>query len=344
MNESSSLSTSDRSQSVPSLSLIFAPVRIELIEVEKQLFDWSKASSPSLREITRLTISRPGKLIRPGLFLLIASHFGYKGKDRIKTAAIIEAIHSASLIHDDIIDNSTLRRGEATACKAFGPEFSLLFGDYLFIKSITRALSFKNKKIVKVLAEASGKMIEGEIEELVQSFNLELTEKTYFKIIGKKTASLFRASCELAAELAGAPAEIRSELEAYGFNLGLVFQIVDDLLDLKGESQETGKARFSDLREGRITLPLIRAIKTWPEEQKKKVADWLKKRQGRWPEPVNSFNDFLLELETGGALTSSLKTAEKLADRAKNCLAKLEPGPYQASLIKLVDFVLRRKK
>ena len=344
MNESSSLSTSDRSQSVPSLSLIFAPVRIELIEVEKQLFDWSKASSPSLREITRLTISRPGKLIRPGLVLLIASHFGYKGKDRIKTAAIIEAIHSASLIHDDIIDSSALRRGQVTAFKAFGPEFSLLFGDYLFMKSITRALDFKNDKIVKTLAEASGQMIEGEIEELAQSFNLELTEKAYFKIISKKTASLFRASCRLASELAGAPAEIKSELETFGFNLGLVFQIVDDLLDLKAETQETGKPRFSDLREGRITLPLIRAIKTWPEEQKKKVAGWLKKRHGEWPEPVVSFNDFLLELETGGALASSLKTAEKLAERARACLAKLEPDSYQESLIKLTEFVLKRKK
>ncbi|HRT25783.1 MAG TPA: polyprenyl synthetase family protein [Candidatus Saccharicenans sp.] len=344
MNRSLSLPTADRHQPALSLSVIFAPIQTELAQVERQLFNWAKVSSPALRDIARQTVSRPGKLIRPGLFLLITGYFGYDNKDKIKIAATIEAIHSASLIHDDIIDSSALRRGQATAFKAFGPEFSLLFGDYLFIKSIGRALDFKNNQIAKILAEASGQMIEGEIEELAQSFNLELTEKAYFKIIGKKTASLFQASCRLASELAGTPAEIKSELETYGFNLGLVFQIVDDLLDLKGETRETGKSRFSDLREGRITLPLIRAIKTWPEEQKKKVAGWLKRRHGEWPEPVVSFNDFLLELETGGALGSSLKTAEKLAERAKACLAKLEASPYQESLIKLTEFVLKREK
>ncbi|MBP6059694.1 MAG: polyprenyl synthetase family protein [Candidatus Saccharicenans sp.] len=344
MNRSLSLPTVNQPHSELSLSLIFAPIRTELARVERQLFNWARTSNPALREIARQTVSRPGKLIRPGLFLLITGYFGYNNKDKIKIAATIEAIHSASLIHDDIIDSSALRRGQVTAFKAFGPEFSLLFGDYLFMKSITRALDFKNDKIVKTLAEASGQMIEGEIEELAQSFNLELTEKAYFKIISKKTASLFRASCRLASELAGAPAEIKSELETFGFNLGLVFQIVDDLLDLKAETQETGKPRFSDLREGRITLPLIRAIKTWPEEQKKKVAGWLKKRHREWSEPVAGFNDFLLELETGGALASSLKTAEKLAGRAKNCLAKLEPGLYQESLVKLTEFVLKRKK
>ncbi|MDD8019888.1 MAG: polyprenyl synthetase family protein [Acidobacteriota bacterium] len=294
--------------------------------------------------MAKRAISRQGKLIRPGLFLLITSHYGYQGKDKIKAAAVIEAIHSASLIHDDIIDGSALRRGEATAFKVFGPEFSLLFGDYIFIKSIVSALDFKNKELIKILAKASGEMIEGEIEELTQSFNLRISEKTYFKIIGKKTASLFRAICELAAELAGVPEDIRPELTAYGFNLGLVFQIVDDLLDLKSESQETGKMRFSDWREGRITLPVIRALKAWPAEQKKKAACWLKKSQDKKPQSVIGFYDFLSGLENSGAIDSSLRTAGELADRAKNCLMKLEKSPYQKSLVELTDFVLKRKK
>jgi len=272
----------------------------------------------------------------------MTGHFDYQEKDRIEAAATIEAIHAASLIHDDIIDGSALRRGKATALKAFGPEFSLLFGDYLFIKSIARALDFKNKKIARILAEASGQMIEGEIEELTQSYNLKISENTYFKIISKKTASLFQAIGELAAELAGVPPDLSQELKAYGFNLGLVYQIVDDLLDLQGDSDETGKARFSDWREGRITLPVIRALKTWPEKQKKQQPA-AKKEKKEQKLPADSFNNFLSELEKSGAISSSFRTADKLAHKAKNYLAKLETSPYRESLVKLVDFVLKRK-
>ncbi len=343
MIKSYTLSPNRKSESDASLVSIFAPVRSELQAVENQLLGWSKASSQSMIAMARQTISRPGKLIRPGLFLLITGHFGYQEKDRIETAATIEAIHVASLIHDDIIDGSALRRGKATALKAFGPEFSLLFGDYLFIKSIARALDFKNKKIARILAEASGQMIEGEIEELSQSYNLKISENTYFKIIRKKTASLFQAIGELAAELAGVPPDLSQELKAYGFNLGLVYQIVDDLLDLQGDSDETGKARFSDWQEGRITLPVIRALKTWPEKQKKAAASWLKKEKKEQKLPADSFNNFLSELEKSGAISSSFRTADKLADKAKNYLAKLETSPYRESLVKLVDFVLKRK-
>jgi len=186
-------------------------------------------------------------------------------------------------------------------------------------------------------------MIEGEIEELTESYNLKISEKTYFKIIGKKTASLFQAIGELAGELAGAPEDLSQELKAYGFNLGLVYQIVDDLLDLQGDSNETGKARFSDWQEGRITLPVIRALKTWPEKQKKAAASWLKKEKEKPKMPVDDFNNFLSELEKSGAISSSFRTANKLADKAKSYLAKLEASPYQESLVKLVDFVLKRK-
>lgn len=331
-----------KTDAVPSLDEIFSPVSKELKAVEQVLQTWSEATSPAIKKMARQVLSRQGKLIRPGLLLLVTAHLGYKGKENIRTAAAVEAIHTASLIHDDIIDSSPTRRGQKTVVRVFGPGFSLLLGDYLFIRSISNSLAVSEKNITRILARVTEQMIEGEIEELAQSYNFNLTERQYHQIIRKKTAGLFQAICELACELGEAPEEDASALVAYGLNLGLTFQVIDDLLDLVGNPVETGKDRFSDLREGRVTLPVILAFKNSSPEMKNLMKLLLEKLRVK-PEE-KSFSDLLRLLENNGALELTFKQAEKLAERARRAVLKLVPSIYRQSLLGLVDFVLYRKK
>jgi octaprenyl-diphosphate synthase len=287
-------------------------------------------------------ISSQGKLIRPGLLLLLAGYLDYRGKEKVQTAAAVEAIHMASLIHDDIIDGSPTRRGQKTAVRIFGPGLSLLLGDYFFIKSIENSMAVSSQNIPRILAKVTEQMIEGEIEELAQSYNFDLTEGQYLQIIRKKTAGLFQAICEIACILGDASREEESLMHGYGLNLGLTFQIIDDLLDLVGNPSETGKDRFSDLREGRVTLPVIIALKNCAPEMENRLKAALKKVKVK-PEEKN-FYCLLRLLEESQALDLTYEQAEKFAEKARKATLKLPPSVYRQSLVKLVDFVLHRKK
>ncbi len=327
---------------VPSLSEIFRPVNRRLSQVDCTLRSWPGQTSPLLRTMAARTISRPGKLIRPGILLLITGHLGYRDGQDILLAAAVEGIHLASLIHDDIIDRSTYRRGEKTALQRFGPDFSLLLGDFFFIRSIARSLSVRDRKIPEMLAEAARMMIEGEIEELAESYNFNLSRTRYLKIIEKKTASLFQTTCRLAGRLAGAGRKEVKALEEYGLNLGLAFQVTDDLLDLVGQPSRTGKPTFSDLREGRVTLPVIYALKRADRSSRHKLESSLhnikeNKEAGDWPQ--------LLELiKSTGALDQTFGQAVGLAGKARRAALKLKPSLYRQSLLQLIDFVLWRER
>ncbi len=326
------------------LEKIFSPVARQLKSVQKCLTALGKGTSPVLKKVVRKVVIRQGKLIRPGIMLLIASHYGHRGRREIAAASALETIHLASLIHDDIIDGSTLRRGQKTALTIFGLEFSLLLGDFLFLQSINSFLNLTDRKITKKLVESTRLMVEGEIEELANSFNLNLKESQYFRIIEKKTARLFQTGCEIACLLSQAPEKEKKALRKYGLNLGLVFQIVDDLLDLVGNPRETGKPRFSDLKEGRITLPFILALKKADPKTKKGFKQLLLRINNRKSPNQNNFLSLLKVMENTGSLQLSFKLAQEIADQARSAVKKLQPSPYRQSLLELVDFVLYRKK
>lgn len=274
--------------------------------------------------------------------LLITGHFGYRGSHDLPLAAAVEGLHLASLIHDDIIDRSAYRRGEKTAWRRFGPDFGLLLGDFFFIRSVARSLAFEEKEIPAMLAEAARLMIEGEIEELAESHNLKISRGRYLKIIEKKTASLFQTTCRLAACLGRAGSEETKALEEYGLNLGLTFQVIDDLLDLTGRPSQTGKPAFSDLREGRVTLPLIHALQaTGPagQQQLKKEMERLK------TEKTQSVSQKLINfIRSTGAFQRTFRQAEILAARARSAALRLRPSLYRRSLLQLTDFVLWREQ
>lgn len=327
---------------VPSLSEIFRPVNRSLSQVDRTLRSWPGQTSPALRSMAARIISRRGKLLRPGILLLITGHLGHRNGQDILLAAAVEGIHLASLIHDDIIDRSAYRRGEKTALQRFGPDFSLLLGDFFFIRSITRSLSIRDEKIPEMLAEAARIMIEGEIEELAESYNFSLSQARYLKIIEKKTASLFQTTCRLAGRLGGAGRKEAQVLEEYGLNLGLAFQVTDDLLDLVGQPARTGKPTFSDLREGRVTLPVIYALKQVDRSLRQKLEAFLhnikeNKESGDWPA--------LLELiKSTGALGQTFRQAVGLAGKARQAALQLKPSLYRQSLLQLIDFVLWREQ
>jgi octaprenyl-diphosphate synthase len=331
-----------KNKEASSLDEIFSPVSQDLRQVEKLLQVWYCATSPVIKKMASQVISSQGKLIRPGLLLLATGHLGYRGNEGVRTAAAVEAVHTASLIHDDIIDDSPTRRGQKTAARIFGTGFSLLLGDYLFIKSIGNSLAITRKNIPQILARVTEQMIEGEIDELAHSYNFNLTERQYFQIIRKKTAGLFQASCEIACTLDDAPKEEESALRLYGLNLGLTFQVVDDLLDLAGNPVETGKDRFSDLKEGRVTLPLILALKNSPPEIEPRLKTLLEKIKSQ-PEE-NNLITLLRLIEKSGALNLTFKKAKRLAEGARRAANKLIPSIYRQSLLDLLDFVLYRKK
>jgi len=331
-----------KEQIAPDIKSIFYPIKSEIKSVESQLKIWSKNSPSAIRAMASKVVSNYGKLLRPGLLLLVSGHLGYKGKDRISLAAAIEVVHTASLIHDDIIDNSSLRRGQETAALSFGPDFGLLLGDYLFIRSIKRSLSLTDKNVALILTRVTEEMVEGEIEELRQSFNFNLTENQYYQIIRKKTAGLFQAACELSCYLAQASEKEKAAFITYGHHLGLIFQITDDLLDITGNSAQTGKSILSDLREGRVTLPLILALKNLnPREKIYWLAELKKYRQKT---NKTNYSSILKLMNYTGALEQTFAQAEKKADKARKAIHLLPDSAYRRSLLDLVDFVLYRKK
>ena len=335
-------STLPRPSVLPGPAEIFAPVSRKLRSVDRALQSWPGRASPVLLKMARQTVSKQGKLIRPGILLLITGHLGYKGKNDTILAAAVEAIHLASLIHDDIIDGSAYRRGEKTVVHRFGPNFSLLLGDFFFIRSIARTLSSEDPKIPQMLAATAQEMIEGEMEELEESYNFSLTPSRYLKIIEKKTASLFRTTCRLGCRLGRARRKDEAALAEYGLNLGLAFQVIDDLLDLVGQPAETGKPVFSDLREGRVTLPLILALR----HQEPAARRELKRRLERISRDQDraSISCLLAMMERSGAFRLTFEQAQALAGKARQAALTLKPSLHRQSLLQLVDFVLWRKR
>lgn len=335
----STLTAPDR---VPDLEEIFAPVSRRLRSVDRSLKFWPGLNSPYLRRMAAGAIPRKGKLIRPGIFLLITGHLGFRKKADVILAAAVEAMHLASLIHDDIIDRSAYRRGEKTALLKFGPDFSLLLGDFFFIRSIASSMPLGASEIPEMMAEAAQSMIEGEMEELAHSYNFNLSRSRYLKIIEKKTASLFLITCRLACRLGQAGRQETAALETYGQNLGLTFQVIDDILDLVAHPAETGKPAFSDLKEGRITLPIINALKQANPAGRKELRDQLEliRQEGG----ARRFRRLRRLLEECGALELAFRQAAIMASRARAAAGALRPSIYRQSLIRLVDFVLWRKK
>lgn len=323
----------------PDLNRIYAGINGDLASVESKLRDIARSRVPLIAEIGRYLFQKPGKRIRPALVLLGSRVFGGRAPEKVFLAALVELIHTSSLIHDDIIDNADTRRGKPTLHSKWGPNVTVLLGDHLYIKSISLSLESRLPRVTSILAEASVRMIEGEIKEFGANGELGLREKEYLEIIDRKTAALFSASCRLGGILGRAGGAEERALADFGTNLGLCFQMVDDILDYTGQEAVLGKPVLSDLAEGRVTLPLIFALSRKGSGMKDRARSFL--ADGRDDGAARSEVAGLV-LSLGGVDYARARAAE-YCRRSKDALGRLPRTPATESLSLLADFVLGRE-
>lgn len=323
-----------------SLRDLYSSILKELDAVEEELEFFTRSSNKIISEISTYLFQKSGKRIRPAILVLCSKLFGYKGKEHILMSALVETIHTASLIHDDIIDNSDIRRGRKTVHARWGPNITVLLGDYLYIKSL--ALSFQSDKneISRILVDVSCQMIDGELYEYYMSGNLAIKEKDYLNIIEKKTASLFFASCLIGGILGNASKQEEYLLIEFGKNLGISFQIIDDLLDYTGKEKTLGKPVLSDLGEGRITLPLIYTLNNNDGINRKRIARLMKHKA-----LDNAAKKEILDLvKSNGALDYTYKKAEEYSNKSKELISQFPQSVYRDTLALIPDFILKRNK
>jgi len=323
-----------------SLYTLYKDIREDLDSVEETLKLFSRSSNIIISEISSYLIRNSGKRIRPALLLLCSKLLGYKGKENILMSAIIETIHTASLIHDDIIDNSKIRRGKETIHARWGANITVLLGDYLYIKAMGLSLGSTHKQIIQILTDTSAQMIEGELNEYYLSGNLDVEEESYLDIINKKTASLFLASCRIGAILANSSKKEEQDLAEFGTNLGMSFQIIDDLLDFTGDEKILGKPVLSDLNEGRVTLPLIYTLKNDNYKDRKLITSFLKEKNGskKYKEEISEI------IQSNGALQYTQSTAREFSSKSKEIIQQFPKSIYRDTLTLFPDLILTRNK
>lgn len=322
------------------LSGVYVHIREELDRVEESLKDLSAAPNPLISEISHYLFQKKGKRIRPALLILCSKLLRYRGDDHIFMAALVEFIHTASLIHDDIIDNADRRRGLDSVHTRWGPNISVLLGDYLYIKTIGLSLESDYPGVVRILTDVSARMIDGELKEYALSGRLDTDEPDYLEIIGQKTASLFAAACQIGAVLGNATPEQERLLVDYGRDLGMTFQVIDDLLDFQGDEDELGKPVLSDLSEGRITLPIIYSLRNDGSANRRRLQTLMKKkRQSR-----ESRKEILDIIKENGALDYTYQKAEEYSLRAREYISLFPDSAHREALSLLAEFVLNRTR
>jgi len=319
---------------------IYKTIRTDLDAVENLLKEIGASSNPLIAEVNKYLFQKEGKRIRPALLILCSKLGGYRGTDHVFWSALVEIIHTASLIHDDIVDNSFLRRGRDTVHAKWGPNITVLLGDFLYIQSIAMALRTKNHAIIDILADVTVRMIEGELIEYSITGKPELSEDLYLEILDKKTAQLFSASCRIGGVLAGFLPEEEQRLCEFGRNLGLSFQIIDDLLDFTGDEATLGKPILSDFREGRITLPLIHALRRTKGQARVELLHLILNRKTE----KNAGKKILAHIVSHGALDYAYQRAAAFSQKAKDILAAFPRSPHRESLDRMADMVLQRRK
>ena len=339
MSELARNSIKSRVEKNPSLRRLYNNIMKDLEEVEQELRLFSRSPNKLISDISTYLFQTNGKRIRPALLLLCSKLLGYKGKEHILMSTLVEAIHTASLIHDDIIDNSKIRRGRESIHARWGPNITVLLGDYLYIKALGLSLQSKHRQIIQILTSISARMVEGELTEYYVSGNLGLAEKDYLDIINKKTASLFSASCRIGGILGEASKEEENYLAEYGANLGMSFQIIDDLLDFTGDEKTLGKPILCDLSEGRITLPLIYTLNNDGRENKKRVIELLKQKN----QDKESLEEILKIVKSNGALDYAHKKAEEFSHKSREIISQFPKSAQQEALSLLSEFILKRR-
>jgi octaprenyl-diphosphate synthase len=294
---------------------------------------------PFIRDVVHHLTRSGGKRIRPILVILSSRLCGCRSDEHLPYAAIVEFIHTATLLHDDVVDNAETRRGAATANILWGNEPSVLVGDFLFSKSFDLMAAHHNEEILKVMSKATTDLAEGEIMELLKTSDAHTLEEEYYEVIASKTAVLLSAACEIGALLGGVDHEKRIALRDFGFHIGMAFQLTDDVLDYASSDSTLGKDAGRDLKEGKVTLPLIHALKTATQQEKESIRENLAKSQTT----NEDFRDVKRIIEKYGGLDYASRVSKGHVDLAKSLLHVFPASHYKKALMDLADHIIARE-
>ena len=314
------------------LSLIAADMR----GVDALIAQRLTTSVALVGDVSQYIIAAGGKRLRPQLLLLCCGALGYTGTHRLTMAAVVEFIHTATLLHDDVVDDSTLRRGLPTANARFGNPASVLIGDFLYSRAFQMMVQVQEMRIMQVLADATNVIAEGEVLQLMNMYNADLSEADYLQVIRSKTSKLFEASAQVAAILAKVSPAVENACATFGQALGTAFQVIDDVLDYAGDASVLGKNLGDDLREGKCTLPLITAMQLAPPEDAATVRNAIEKGDVDALEAVASI------VKRTGALDAAMRSAQSEISRALEAAQHLPAGPYVDCMVQLAQQSLVR--
>ena len=322
------------------LAQIFEPIRDDLDAVEQEFIRHIQSRVALIPEMGRYIQNSGGKRVRPAVLLMAARLSGYAGDRAVLYASVVEFIHTATLVHDDIIDGADLRRGRLAVHSRWGNDITVLLGDYLYIKSMAMALTQDSLEIIRLLCDVTLRMIEGELYQLTKTGDVDITEEEHFEIIRRKTAFLFGGCAQIGGMLGGLSKEQESALREYGFNLGIAFQLVDDLLDYTADAAALGKPVGGDLREGKVTLPVIHLLRRGGPEPDRLIRDVVRDRSVS----AEQWREITRLLREQRSLEFSYERAVEYGNRAKDCLAVFPKGREREALMALTDYVLARDR
>ena len=321
---------------------ILSPINPDLEEVEDELEANIKSPVPLVYEISRYLLGSGGKRLRPSVLLLSSGACGLTaGVERIYSAAALELIHTATLLHDDVVDEAELRRGKTASNVVWGNKATVLVGDFMLARALGLIQSCGSLELIKAVTDAAAKLAEGQVLEVMSAKNmLEVSEEICFGIIENKTASLIESCGRVGAILAGADDEVKRSLGQYGFNVGVAFQLVDDALDYSSSEREFGKGVGQDLLEGKMTLPLFYSLKEVSDTERSRANDILLKRDGFKDDELGVIRE-LVEKYSGVEKTKAV--AKNFIHKARSAISSLPDNTFKNSLTMLADYVVERK-
>jgi octaprenyl-diphosphate synthase len=316
---------------------IYALIADDMARVNQCIRERLQSEVVLINQIGHYIINSGGKRLRPVLHLLANRALGYDGPHHIECATLIEFIHTATLLHDDVVDASDLRRGQDTANAVWGNEASVLVGDFLYSRAFQMMVTINDMRVMAILADATNTIAEGEVQQLLNVHDADTSEERYLHVIHSKTAKLFESATQLAAVLSKKDPALESSLARYGMHLGTAFQLIDDVLDYSESSDEIGKNIGDDLAEGKPTLPLIYTMRVGSDAQRKLVRQAIE-HGGR---------EFIAEIkaaiESTGAIEYTARAARAESDQAIQCLSALPASEYKDALQALAEFAVNRK-
>jgi octaprenyl-diphosphate synthase len=327
-------------KSLVDLAQLFEPIRVDLDRVDQEFVRQVESRVQLIPQIGRYIAASGGKRVRPAVLLLASRLAGYTGERAVLYGSVVEFIHTATLVHDDIIDDAELRRGRLAVHSRWGNDITVLLGDYLYIKSMAMALTQDALEVIRLLCDVTLRMIEGELYQLTKTGDIDITEDEHFEIIRRKTAYLFAGCAQIGGMLGETTGEQRQALWEYGFNLGVAFQLVDDLLDYTADESILGKPAASDLREGKVTFPIIHLLANGPPRGRDLVGKIVQDREVTGDE----WRELRRLLVEQGSIDAATRKAQQCASAAKRFMAAFPDSRSREALEGLTDYVLLRDK